>query len=282
VHRLLPLLSATFAISLAVGTAPGIGAQQPAGGGRGPGAPPDPGVPVYFEAASVKRNVDGGPEQFIQRQPGGRFNARGMPARTLISFAYQLQSFQLVGGPAWLADERYDIVAKIEGDPPPMMPGSGPDHMMLALRTLLAERFKMSVHREAREMDIYALVMARPGGQPAPALRASQQDCSPQAMAARRGAPPPAGPTAPPVFCGLQAGPNFIRSGGFPISQFANALPGRLGRIVVDRTGLTGNWDFEVKFAPEPGRGGPPPGSSRRRPTRMRPACSRQFRSNLV
>jgi uncharacterized protein (TIGR03435 family) len=239
----------------AVVTVSGTPAQQTGIAGGGSTAAPDPSVPVFFEAASVKLNTEGGQDQYVRRQPGGRFNSVGMPARVLITFAYQLQNFQLVGAPSWLSDERYDIVAKLEGDPPAVMPGSGPDHMMLALRSLLADRFKLKVHRETREMDIYALVMARPGGQPGPALKPSAQDCSPQA---RRGAPPPTGAGGAPIFCGMQMGPGVIRLGGFPLSQFVGGLGGRVGRMVVDRTGLSGNWNFEMTFAPE-GRGGPPP-----------------------
>src|SRR3970040_1452488 len=93
--------------------------------------PPDPNVPITFEAASVKPNKSGDSNAMIRRQPGGRFNAVNVSVRFLITFAYQLQGFQLVGGPGWIANDRFDIIAKMEGDPPPMPPGSAPDHMML-------------------------------------------------------------------------------------------------------------------------------------------------------
>jgi bla regulator protein blaR1 len=213
---------------------------------------PDPSVPIYFEAASVKPNRNSDPGGSVRRQPGGRFNAVNMPVRALAIFAYQIQAFQLVGGPAWAGTDRFDIVAKLAADPPPVAPGAGPDHMMLATRTLLADRFKLVVRRETRQMDIYALVRARPGGALGPALRQSTSDCSPAAVtAARRG-----GPQSPQVFCGGRMGPGRIQLGAAPLSQFANGLSGQVGRIVVDRTGLTGNWDFEITFAADPPRGG--------------------------
>jgi len=228
-------------------------------------AAPDPNVPLYFEAASVKQNKDGGTNIGIRRQPGGRLNTINTPVNLLITFSYQLQGFQLVGAPEWTRNERYDIVAKVEGDPPPVAPGAGPDHMMLAMRTLLADRFKLKVHRETREMDIYALVMARPGGKPGPALKPSTDDCGQLASqtAARVGGPPAQPPTRPdgsPVICGMQGRPGSIRFNGFPLSQFANGIAGQVGRTVVDRTGLTGEWSFELTFAPQAPAGPLPPG----------------------
>jgi uncharacterized protein (TIGR03435 family) len=126
--------------------------------------------------------------------------------------------------------------------------------MQLALRNLLEERFKLKVHRETRDMDIYALVMARPGGAPGPGRKPTTQDCAAAAAAARRGGPPPTGKPGEP-FCGIQGGPGKLRFGGLPAASLASAFSGPAGRMVVDRTGLTGSWDFELTYAIE-GRGG--------------------------
>ena len=220
---------------------------------------PDPNVPLSFEAASVKpSDPKAPPGGGIQRRPGGRFNTINMPVRQLIVFAYQIQGYQLVGGPDWISSARYDIVAKMEGDPPPVRPGTGADHMMLATRTLLAERFKLKVHRETRELDIYALMMAKPDAKPGPKLKAAGDDCSPERLAARRGAPPPA-PGSGPV-CGMQVLPGRVRFGGYPLSLFASLISNQLGRAVVDRTNLTGNFDFEMTYAAPPPNGPLPPG----------------------
>ena len=211
--------------------------------------------PTAFEVATVKANKSGDTNGMLRNLPGGRMTATNMMLRPMITFAYQIAGFQLVGGPGWTATDRFDIVAKLEGDPAPVGPGViGP--MQLALQTLLADRFKLKVHRETREMDIYALVMARPGGGPGPNLKPTTQDCAAIALAARRGAAP--APPAPggAVQCGIAIGPGRIRFGGLPASQIVAALAGQSGRIGVDRTGLTGSWDFELNFAIE-GRGGP-------------------------
>ena len=222
---------------------------------------PDPNVPLYFEAASVKPSNSNAPGMGIRRQPGGRFNTTNTPVRVLITFAYQIQNFQVVGGPDWVGSERFDIVAKMEGDPPAVIPGTGADHMMLAVRTLLKDRFKLALRKETRDLDIYALTMAKPGGKPGPALKPASGDCSPEAFAKRAGGPPPAPGGAQPQVCGMMQGPGRIRFGGYPLTLFANNISNRVGRQVVDRTGLTGNWDFELAFAAELPPGGQlPPG----------------------
>jgi uncharacterized protein (TIGR03435 family) len=228
-------------------------------------APPSPSTPESraFEVATVKLNKSGAPQQFIQRQPGGRITVTNMPARQLITFAYQLAPFQLVGGPSWITSDRFDMVAKLEGDFVFAPGGSGPDPIQLAMRTLLADRFQLKIHRETRELDIYALVMAKPGGAPGAGLKKSDVDC--QALAAaRRGQPPPQGPPpipagGGPIPCSIMGTPGMIRVGGFPISQITTMLGGMTGRMVVDRTGLTGNWEFVLTFTPP--QGGPPPGA---------------------
>ncbi|HLG54387.1 MAG TPA: TIGR03435 family protein [Vicinamibacterales bacterium] len=258
-RNLMILAGVAMAIAFAVLTAPRPLAQSfTAPAGTVPA--PDPNIPLYFEAASIRPANPDAQGQGIRRQPGGRFNTINAPIRMLITFAYQLQNFQLVGGPDWVANERYDIVAKMEGDPPPIVPGSGADHMMLAMRSLLADRFKLVIRRETRQLDIYALTMAKAGGKPGPALKPASEDCSPAALAARRGGPPPT-PGTSPVVCGMQQGPGRIRFGSFPLSLFASGISNRVGRMVIDRTGLSGNWDFELTFAAEPLNGPLPPGA---------------------
>jgi len=207
-----------------------------------------------FEVASVKLNKSGDGNGNMRGLGSDRVVATNMPVRPMITFAYQVAGYQLIGGPGWLTTDRYDINAKMEAPPPsvqPFVPGSTtPNAMQLALRGLLEDRFKLKMHRETRELDIYALVMARPGGGPGAGLKPTTQDCAAAVAAAQKpGAPPFGAPGSP--FCGISSTPGRIRFGGLPASSFATALAGAAGRMVVDRTGLTGSWDFELAFAAE-------------------------------
>jgi uncharacterized protein (TIGR03435 family) len=205
-----------------------------------------------FEVASVKANKSGDTNGNLRMLPGGRVNAVNMPVRPIITFAYQLAQYQLIGGPGWLTSDRYDLVAKMDtNSDPTFVPGtSTPNPMQLALRHLLEERFKLKAHRETRDMDIFELVMARPGGSPGPGLKPTTQDCAAAAAAARRGGPPPTGAPGEP-FCGIQGGPGRLRFGGLPAASLAQAFSGPSGRMVIDRTGLSGSWDFELTYAIE-------------------------------
>ncbi len=232
---------------------------------------PDPGPLPTFEVASVRRNESAGPgEQFFLRQPGGRFSVRNMPVRALITFAYGLQDFQLQGGPDWIAVDRFDIVAKAADDPEPaLLGGAQTDALRLMMRSLLAERFGLVMHEETQELTIFELVVARQDGTLGPQLQPASVDCVAQA-ASRRAAersgqtpPEPLPPPNGPGTCGMTRQLGRIAFGGMPLSLFASSLAGTVGRVVVDRTGLEGTWEFELTYAPDPGQLGPlapPPG----------------------
>jgi uncharacterized protein (TIGR03435 family) len=226
-----------------------IAAQSPAPATDGP----------RFEVASVKPNTSGDQRVMVNMQPGGRYTATNVPLRFLIQNAYRLQPFQLVGGPDWIGTERFDISAKAEGEFPPPTPGGPPSPAQLMMRALLEERFHLTVHQETREMPIYALTVARADGKLGTQLRLSTVDCA-ALGAARRGGPPPSPP--PPgerPRCGIRMAPGQVAGGGFPLSQLANTLSQSLQRVVVDRTGLAGNFDFDLTWTPDQMPSGPPP-----------------------
>lgn len=216
-----------------------------------------------FEVASVRPNKSGDGMVRLGIEPGGRFTATNVPLRLLIRNAYQVQDFQLVDAPDWIRSERFDIVAKAEADVPPGPIGGPPGPMQLMLQSLLAERFKLVLHTEQRELPIYALVLARSDGRLGSQLRPSTVDCVELIKAARgRGGPPP--PLAPGErpMCGMRIGPGQLGGGAIPLDTFSGLLSQFVQRVVVDRTGLSGSFDIDLSWTPDQlPQGGPPPGA---------------------
>jgi uncharacterized protein (TIGR03435 family) len=261
--KLLPLVarfSAVLVVALVTGR--GLGAQAP-------GAPASSNQPT-FEAASVKANKSGpGPIQLVF-QPGGRFRATNVTLKMLIGAAYgtpqPLPDFQLEGGPKWMETDRFDVIAKAPGDPKPG-PNGPPPEMFLMIRSMLEERFDLKVHFETKDMPIYALVLARGDGRLGPRIRPSTTDCAARMaeFRARGGPPPPPAPGDRPA-CGARQFPGNVSAGAMTMTQVVNGLSRMAGlnRTVVDRTGLTGAYDFDLTFTPDQmpqGRGDPPPGA---------------------
>ena len=122
------------------------------------------------------------------------------------------------------------------------------------LRQLLAERFKLVVHTEDREMPIYALVLNRADGKLGPQIKVSDVDCA--GMLGRGRGRGPAGPPAPPapgerMPCGIRMGKGNMAVGGATLTQVAGTLGTFVGRVVVDKTGLTGNYEFTLTWTPD-------------------------------
>jgi len=225
---------------------------------------------LRFEVASVKPNVS--QDRIVQiGQTGTRFTARGVTLALLIRTAYGVQEFQVIGAPPWADSDRFDVVATMpDVSGAPAVPSGGPSRQSLMLRALLEERFGLAAHTEKREMPVYAIVVARKDGQLGPSLVRSTVDCAALAASRGRGAappPPPAGQLAP---CSSSVGPGAITARSQTMAQLAAALSrltntgSSLGRLIVDRTGLDGSFDVDLRFTPERvpdfGPGGPPPG----------------------
>ena len=216
-----------------------------------------------FEVASVKPNKSGDGRVVMLSQPGGRFTATNVTLQMLISTAYgipqPLPNFQILAGPDWIRSDRFDIVAKAPEDTPP-----GPNSpMSLMIRTLLKERFGLVVHDETRALPVYALVMARADRKPGPQLKPAAVDCA-AIMARGCGGPPvppPPGERGPERMpCGIRLTPGNLAGGGSSIAQFASAISRFVNRPVLDQTGLSGNFDFDLQWTPEQMPPAAPPG----------------------
>src|SRR5262245_54016759 len=169
----------------------------------------------------------------------GQVTIRNLALREIIYRAYQTQDYLVVGGPDWMAEDRFDIVGKT---PPPTTPPVSP---LLMVRNLLADRFKLVMHRETRDMPVYNLVLARPDGrgtQPKPTT------CVQAALGT-----PPERDAQGRFPCGVnRVGPGNIQLTGSNLNSLANRLGSlpAVGRTVINRTGLEGTFDFDLTFTP--------------------------------
>lgn len=213
-----------------------------------------------FEVASVKPSNPDAPGP-TGAPVGGRFNASNLTLRELVIRAYDLFPSQIDGGPDWQTSRRFDIQARAKD------PVAGMTAMRPMLKALLADRFALKVHTERREMPIYALVVGRDDGQPSSSVTRSAADCSSaEQQLAETSAK--AGPGA--VLGILQKGQGLpcaimpvpaggpggmtMRANGVSMADLARFLTPFTGRIVQDRTGLSGLYDWQLTF----GLGGGP------------------------
>ena len=201
----------------------------------------------------MKPNRSGLPSSGSTTRAGGGYVGTNLTLHQLVTEAYRLRPFQVIGGPGWIKIDRFDINARA-----PEGTTGRPDPM---LRTLLADRFKLRMHTETKEQQVYALIVARPDGRLGLKLTPATQDC---AAPARDGGPgsAPLGAVARSAEAATRSpcGMNVNTSGtsgtltgiGQPLSRLATALSGfAVDGLVIDRTGLTGNFDIELQWTPD-------------------------------
>jgi uncharacterized protein (TIGR03435 family) len=220
-----------------------------------------------FEVASIKRNRSGDDRRDFNT-PANRFVATNVALHDLVAWAYgdpgpppELRpDFQMSGGPGWIISDRFDVEATTAGSLPD---GVGRTQLkMQMLQTLLADRFKLSVHHETRDGPIYSLVLANRDGRLGAQLRRSDVDCN--ALLARgratTAAPPPPPPAGQAPTCGIQIGLGGLRIGSQSLPAIARLLTRAVGRPVVDRTTLEGAFNLSLDFDPSglPGYARPP------------------------
>src|SRR5688572_23886433 len=208
---------------------------------------------VAFEVASVKPNKSGSGSSSSGTRPGGAFVATNITPKLLILSAYRLRPFQVTGGPGWIDSDRFDLVAR----PPENAPAN---QAMPMLRTLLADRFKLITHTETKEQPIYALVPARADGRLGAQLKRSTLDCTALRTPAAGTA---GGAAAPRNPCGINTSVNdrlgTMVGGGRLMAELATALGSfAANQMVLDRTGLTGTFDFELRWTPDATRANAP------------------------
>ena len=199
-----------------------------------------------FEVASVKQNISS-PALMMVRPHGGGLTAENAPLRLLIQNAYGVQAYQISGGPAWAQSDGYDIEAKGDGK-------ASHAQVLLMLRSLLEDRFQLKVHRETKDLAVYALSVTRNG---AKLRQAKEGTCVP--LNPNGDLPPlPTRPAQPPPgrACGMVgvSGESFgVRMQGERVAmpEFVRMLSMVMGRPVVDRTGFADTFDLRLDFTPD-------------------------------
>jgi uncharacterized protein (TIGR03435 family) len=208
-----------FAASALILCASGIVGQTP---------PPRPKFDA-FEVATIKP-VDHDPKggRYITMQGTNRFIGKDYTLKLLIAAAYNLNSREISGGPDWAESDHYDIVAVTPGEVRPTR-----DEQMAMLRNLLADRFKLAFHREQKEFSIYELEVAKSG----PKLKSST-----------------AAPDEPAQLISTVYPPQrmVLPARNATMGDLASLMQrAMLDRPVVDKTGLTGRYDFDLEWAPD-------------------------------
>jgi uncharacterized protein (TIGR03435 family) len=202
---------------------------------------------AVFEVASVKLNNSGNSASSSNSRPGS-FIATNVQLRLLIAQAYGVRSNRLAG-PNWIDTTRYDINARA----PENTPGR---QINLMLRALLVDRFKLVARTETRDQPVYALVKASKDDTLGPSLRLATECDKKASLAGGPGAPgvmPLAGAVTGLMPCGTRSTSNpagsLMTGGAITMADFARNLDGPADRLVVDRTGLTGTYNVELRFA---------------------------------
>jgi uncharacterized protein (TIGR03435 family) len=177
-----------------------------------------PGQLPEFEVASIKPNKTN--ERMYYGLRNASLTVRNMTVKGLIQIAYGKRDFQINGGPAWITLECFDIDAKAERPQ-----RASPD----MLKSPLASRFHLKLHRETKETSVYSLVVARGGLK----MKLSADQTEPE-----KGGP-------------KELGPARLVGEGIPMYVITNLLSNMLGRAVINNTGLTGKFDVNLQPVPD-------------------------------
>jgi uncharacterized protein (TIGR03435 family) len=194
-----------------------------------------------FDVASIKpapHDLQGGGYNF---GPGGRTVITNFTLKNLVQIAWHLQDFQIAGGPVWVDSDRFNVEARAEGNP-------DDEQSRLMLRSLLADRFHLTVHSETRELPIYVLAVDTSGSQLREILGAKEGTCT---------SPNDKAGTLP--VCGFRQ--RLRQDKGTPLMQLqgssvtlallARTLGTLFDRHVTDATGISGLFEINLEYAPE-------------------------------
>jgi len=198
-------------------------------------ANPPPPTPAY-DVASIKPAKPGGGSTLLFMYD--RLTAKGMSLKGLIKQAYGIEDEQISGEPKWINTQAYDIEAKVDNADAASLKNLTPDQYQLMFQSFLKDRFQLKVHWETKQLPILALVVAKGG----PKLKPSKPgDTYPDGIKGPDGKP--AGHAGVMMW-----GRGRLTGQGVSIASLLPPLTQQLGRIVQDKTGLTGTYDIELHW----------------------------------
>jgi bla regulator protein blaR1 len=186
-----------------------------------------PAASPTFEVASVKPADPHASGMQFEVTIADGLTATHISVGTLIQISYNLKPFLILGSPRWLDSEEFAIVAKPPAGTPPANPPKITDDFRGRVRALLADRFRLSVHHETREMPVYVLVVAKNG----PKLKVGDPK---QAFQLKRA-----------------GGGRILNQGGAKIGLLVTLFANYFDRPVLDETGLTGLYTFDLTWTPD-------------------------------
>lgn len=199
-----------------------------------------------FDAVSIKRSTSASPGTTFGTAPGAGFSMTNGPAVAILLSAFPVPNREIIGLPDWARSERFDVVATAATRP------SREDEEAM-LRALLADRFTLRSHIEAREIPVFALVLAHPERPLPRTFVRLPVDCAARIASIRRGESVPS-ITLPngeePCGYSMRGGAGVaLTSNGMTMARLADVLGGSgAGRVVVDHTGLAGDYAFTLTY----------------------------------
>jgi len=199
-------------------------------------------APAFKTATLTTSTAGEGVRGGLRPEEGGKFGARKVTLRQLVDAAYWRHAFdkrEIRGGPEWIDSAYFDIAADA-GHDHVFDPDGFPRETVAMLRTLVTERFKLKIRTDNEPRPIYALTLAQPGGPPGPQLRKSDRDIPAEWKKIIAG-----GRAEKPI--GVATYPGRMIGNAVTMASFASLLSGVVDRPVIDRTGLSGVYDYEVE-----------------------------------
>lgn len=198
----------------------------------------------HFEVASIKPSAPDQRGMAIRPGPNGGINLNNLPLKEIMTLAWKIQAFQISGGPSWIESLHWDITATGNHKPKP-------DEIWPMIQSLLADRFKLKVHHETKDLPVYVLLRANKDGKLGPQLTETKEgSCTPFDPSKP---PPPPEPGKPPALgCGgMFMGFDQLGAMGMTIDRMTPMLSRMLGRTVIDKTGLTAKYDIQMHWTPD-------------------------------